>query len=127
MAGKKSRKMTAREKQLAAEVRAEMREKGLLPAKKKPLDRTKFIAEAKTIFLENNQYEFALYVNWALAEMMGHKSKPRFTPSLEAVGAAKVIHLAKRRMDFEAEQRAQGRTEWTVGEMAAAVMDIYEA
>lgn len=128
MADKKRKKMTAREKQLAAEVRAELREKGILPPPKKPLNRKKFITQARGILqAEPEGYSFTLYLYWALGEMMGHSSGPGFTPDLEAVGAAKVIHLAKRRMDFEAEQKAQGKERWTVGEVCDAVMDIYKA
>jgi len=120
--------MTAREKQLAAQVRAELREKGLLPEKKKPLNRKRFIEEARDMLrTDGAEYGFTLYLYWALGEMMGHANGPGFLPDLEAVGAAKVIHLAKRRMDFEAAQKAQGKEQWTVGEMCEAVMDVYKA
>lgn len=127
MAAKKGKKMTAREKKLAAEARAELREKGLIPAKKKPLNRKKFVSEAKEILLEEiEEYGFDLYLYWALQEMMGHTNAD-FTLDLEAVGAAKVIHLAKRRQEFEKAQRAQGKEKWFVGELCDAVRDIYKA
>lgn len=128
MAARKGRKMTAREKQLAAEVRAELREKGLMPEKKKPLNRKRFIEEARDILREDGtEYGFTLYLYWALGEMMGHTDGQSLSPDLEAVGAAKAIRLAKARMDFEAAQKAQGRAQWTVGELCEAVMDVYKA
>lgn len=127
MAAKKKASMTAREKKLAAEVRAELREKGLMPPAKKPLNRKKFVEEARKIYAEESQeYGFEAYLTWALGEMMGHKDA-EFRIDLEAVGAAKVIHLAKRRKDFEKEQKAQGKKTWTVGEMCEAMMGIYQA
>ena len=123
-----TKKMTVLEKQLPAEVRAELRQKGILPAKKKPLNRKRFIAEARDILkMDTNGYGFELYLHWALCEMMSHTGYNSFAPDLEAVGAAKVIHLAKRRMDFETSRMAKSKETWTVGEMCEAVMDIYKA
>lgn len=127
MATKKGRRMTDREKKMAAEVRAEMREKGLLPEKKKPLNRKKFVDQARAVLQEGIDYDMMPYISWALAEMTGHRAYLDTSPDLEAVGAAKVILLAKRRMDFEKEQIAAGREKWTVGEMCEAVVDIYKA
>lgn len=97
MAAKKGKRMTAREKKLAAEARAELREKGLMPPVKKPLNRKKYVDEAKKIYEEESKkHDFTLYLIWALWEMMGHTGSDHRL-DLEAVGAAKVIHLAKRR------------------------------
>ena len=127
MAAKKGKRMTAREKKLAAEARAELREKGLMPPVKKPLNRKKYVDEAKKIYEEESkEYDFTPYLIWALWEMMGHTSSDHRL-DLEAVGAAKVIHLAKRRRDFERAQKARGKESWTIGEMCEAVLDIYKA
>lgn len=125
MATRKGRRMTAREKKLAAEVRAEMRDKGLLPEKKKPLNRKKFVDQARAVLGESIGYDTIPYLLWALSEMLSHRANPYASPDLEAVGAAKVILLAKRRMDFEKEQNAAGREKWTVGELCEAVQDVY--
>ena len=127
MATKKVKRMTAREKKLAAEARAELRAKGLMPPAKKPLNRKKFVDEAKKIYEEESkEYDFSLYLFWALGEMMGHRDA-ECRIDLEAVGAAKIIHLAKRRRDFEKEQKAQGKEKWSIGELCDAMMDIYGA
>ena len=125
MATRKGRRMTAREKKLAAEVRAEMRDKGLLPEKKKPLNRKKFVDQARAVLGESIGYDTIPYLLWALSEMLGHRAYLEASPDLEAVGAAKVILLAKRRMDFEKEQIAAGREKWTIGELCEAVQDVY--
>ncbi len=126
-ATKKHKRMTAEQKRIRAEVKKDLQQKGLLPPAKKPLNRKRFVAEARDILrAETDWYQLNYYLHWALIEMMGHMGS-NYTLDLEAVGAAKVIHLAKRRMDFEAEQKAQGKDEWTVGEMCDAVMDIYNA
>lgn len=127
MANEKRKKMTEREKKERAKIRRELQEKGVLSAPKKPLNRKKFIEEAKALLhAENNGRDFDRYLIWALVEMLGHRDRD-FHPDGEAVGAAKIVHLAKARQRFEQEQQAQGRTEWTVGEMLDAVIDIYEA
>ena len=118
-----STKMTEREKQFRKSARDELRKAGLLPPTKKPLNRKKFVEEAKSML---DQEIRPAYLLWALTEMMNHGGANRQL-DLEAVGAAKVIHLAKRRMDFEQEQQAKGRTKWTIGELCDALMDVYKA
>ena len=118
-----STKMTEREKQFRKSARDELRKAGLLPPTKKPLNRKKFVEEAKSMFGQGIEPDYLL---WALTEMMNHCGA-NYQFDLEAVGAAKVIQLAKRRMDFEQEQKAKGRTEWTIGELCDALMDVYKA
>ena len=63
MATKKGKQMTARKKELAAEARAELREKGLMPPVKKPLNRKKYVDKAKKIYEEESkEYDFTLYL-----------------------------------------------------------------
>lgn len=117
-----STKMTTREKQVKKAARDELRKAGLLPPTKKPLNRKKFVEEARNMLDQTRNG----YLLWALEEMTNHCGA-NYQFDLEAVGAAKVIHLAKRRMDFEQEQKAKGRTEWTIGELCDALMDVYKA
>lgn len=117
-----STKMTEREKQVRKSARDELRKAGLLPPTKKPLNRKKFVEEARHMLGQTRNG----YLLWALEEMTNHRGA-NYQLDLEAVGAAKVIHLAKRRMDFEQEQKAKGRTEWTIGELCDALMDVYKA
>ena len=117
-----STKMTTREKQVKKAARDELRKAGLLPPTKKPLNRKKFVEEARNMLDQTRNG----YLLWALEEMTNHRGA-NYQFDLEAVGAAKVIQLAKRRMDFEQEQKAKGRTEWTIGELCDALMDVYKA
>lgn len=117
--------MTNREKKERAQVRKELRAQGVLPPKKKPLNRKQFIAEARGVLKEGNFYEDALYYVWALAEMLGHTTD--FRPDLQAVGAAKVILLAKERKIFEQQKKGEGKESWTLGEMAEAMIHLYQA
>ena len=68
-----------------------------------------------------------LYLHWALLEMLEKQdySRPEaIVYSQEAVGAAKVVLLAVRRMEFEKEKAGQS---FTNGELYEAIKDIYEA
>lgn len=123
----KVKKMTAREKKERAEAREWLREKGVLPPKKKPLNRKKFCEEAREILGAEGGMEFDIYIRWALCEVMERREWPEGTLSAEAVGAAKVVRLAKARMDFEAAKREAGAERYTFGELMAAVEDIYKA
>lgn len=130
MSGKRSapQKMTAREKADRARIRKELREEGLLPPTKKPLNRKKFCEEAWEIFQSDYGIDFPIYVYWAIAEMLVHTDKTTGTLSREAVGAAKVLKLAKARMDFEADRRERGESsEYKRGELIEVVKDIYNA
>lgn len=124
----KNKPMTAREKRLRAEARAHLREEGLLPPRKKPLNRKRFCREAKAL-LEGTEslYDLAPYLYWALCEMLERKDWPEGTVSAEAVGAAKVIKLAAARRDFERAKREAGKTGFTVGELLDAVKEVFEA
>ncbi len=124
----KAKPMTAREKKERTRIRKELRERGALPPKKKPLNREAFIRKAKTALDENLDYGLQLYLVWALAEMMERhdfrqtgKSIPY---SLEAVGAAKVVLLAIKRRGFE--KAREGRP-FTSRQLCEAIEDIYDA
>ena len=120
--------MTAREKADRARIRKELREEGLLPPVKKPLNRKKFCEEAREIFQSDYGIDFPIYVYWAIAEMLGHTDKTTGALSREAVGAAKILKLAKARMDFEAARREHGESGgYKIGELYEAVKDIYNA
>ena len=72
-------------------------------------------------------YTLNLYLHWALLEMLEKQDYSRpgaIVYSQEAVGAAKVVLLAVRRMEFEEEKAGQS---FTNGELYEAVKDIYEA
>lgn len=121
----KKKPMTARERKQRAECREDMRNAGLLPPKKKPLNRAKFVSQAKDGLADCGMLETTPYLIWALSEMLDRRdySTPTCAYSLEAVGAAKVILLALGRKKFDQEHPGGA----TVGEMINAVMDIFEA
>lgn len=120
---KRPRKLTEREKKERAKIREQLRAEGLLPPVKKPLNHKKFIEEAKELYETENLYDLFAYICWGLAEMMNHGRGDK-----EAIGAAKVLLLAKRRKEFEEERRAQGLTNtYKVGELCEAVEEIYNA
>lgn len=122
-----SRKMTEREKKERARIRKELRKQGLIPPVKKRLDRKQFCAEAREILRSESFYELTLYLTWAFGEMMAHGEIPESLDK-EAVGAAKVLKLAKARRDFEKRRRENGESNrYTLDELYEAVKGIYNA
>ncbi len=124
---RKAKPMTVREKKDRSRIRKELREEGIMPPKKKPLNRKAFCNRARSELEKHDGYDFILYLYWALSEMLEKQdlSKPgTICYSLEAVGAAKVVLLAARRMEFEKEKTGQS---FTRGELYEVVKDIYNA
>lgn len=124
---RKAKPMTAREKKDRARCRKELRAEGILPPKKKPLNRKAFCNRAREELEKHDGYDFILYLYWALSEMLAKQDLSRpgaVCYSLEAVGAAKVVLLAARRMEFEKEKAGQP---FTRGELYEVVKDIYNA
>lgn len=127
MEQKKRKPMTEREKRDRARCRKELRAEGIMPPKKKPLNRKVFTRRAKAELEKHGVYDMVLYLRWALSEMLEKQdySKPgAIVYSAEAVGAAKVVLLAARRMEFEKEKGGQS---FMVDELYEAVKDIYNA
>ena len=86
-----------------------------------------FAAEAKEALKNQAGYTLNLYLHWALLEMLEKQDYSRpgaIVYSQEAVGAAKVVLLVVRRMEFEEEKAGQ---RFTNGELYEAIKDIYEA
>ena len=98
-----------------------------MPPKKKPLNRKAFCNRARSELEKHDGYDFILYLYWALSEMLEKQDVSRpgaICYSLEAVGAAKVVLLAAKRMEFEKEKAGQ---KFTIGELIEVVEDIYNA
>lgn len=124
---RKAKPMTAREKKDRARIRKELREEGIMPPKKKPLNRKAFCNRARSELEKHDGYDFILYLYWALSEMLEKQDVSRpgaICYSLEAVGAAKVVLLAAKRMEFEQEKAGQP---FTKGDLYEVVKDIYNA
>lgn len=120
-----SKKLSEREKKQRAEIRRELRAEGVLPPVKKPLNHKKFIEETRELRYTCDMYDLFPYICWGLTEMMGHGY---VKPDKEAVGAAKVLRLAKARKEFEDRRREQGLPSvYQLGELYEAVKDIYNA
>ena len=67
---KTAKPMTAREKKERAKIRKDLREQGVLPPKKKPLNRKAFAEQAKEALKNQAGYTLNLYLLWALLEML---------------------------------------------------------
>lgn len=121
--------MTTKEKKERASARAWLREEGLLPPKKKPINKKKVIAEAKEASGRFNSFIDWRYIEWGIVEMLEHHdySGGKGIVSDQAVGVAKVILLAVRRKDLDEQRKASGENKpLTVDEVYEAVKDIYD-
>jgi len=120
---KRAKPLTVKEKKWRAETRAEYRAKGLLPPVKKPLNRKKFITEARDEF---NSADFGLsasrYIIRAMGFLMGD-----YRPTLQDVGIAKVLKAACEIAKFEKELEVQGRTEYKLTELYERLKPIINA
>ena len=67
---RKAKPMTAREKKDRARIRKKLREEGIMPPKKKPLNRKAFCNRARSELEKHDGYDFILYPYWALSEML---------------------------------------------------------
>jgi hypothetical protein len=120
--------MTNAEKKAAAEFRKEMKEKGILPPDKPRLNRKKFIEETERAWKERpNSFVWDHYIVRAVHLIMTQTEKRSTRPSLEAVGAAKVLATALRLQEFNEKLKKEGRSQYTVGELYEYVRDILEA
>lgn len=122
----KGKRMTAREKADRARIRKELREEGILPPPKKPLNRKKLCAEAKEILDSNTDYGFEQHLIMALGLMLNQKDLKMHT-TLEAVGAAKAIKIAKVWDDLFRTAAAEGKGALTIKDMYDAAEDIMNA
>lgn len=114
---KKYKKLTNREKQFNKELRAEWRERGIIPPVKPKLNRKKFakevIAEYEDSFGAYTDIPF-LYkaIRWMTA---GTESKRTVSP--EQVGVLKMLKLAMEIKKFEEGIKAKGETKYSVQEL----------
>lgn len=127
MAGKK---LTAREKKLRAMVKKQLQAEGTIPPDKPKLNRKKFIEEAKDEWSnrEKGVFTWELYLFEALCYVMAKKEKgSKASPSLEAVGAAKVLKLAVRLREHSKKMQKEGRTDCSAKERFDIIDDILGA
>ena len=127
MAGKK---LTASEKRLRAMVKKQLQAEGTIPPDKPKLNRKKFIEEAKEEWTNRKREVFTweLYLFEALCYVMAKKEKgSKASPSLEAVGAAKVLKIALRLREHSEKLQKEGRTGFSLKERFDMVDDILDA
>lgn len=119
-----------RKKQTAKQaIKRELQLQGLLPPPKKRLNRGKFIETAKeTLFRNISDMRFTDALCWAIHEMLEKREYSAASiagrHSAEAIGAAKCVLLAERRLEFEREHRGETIT---TGQLIEAVIEIYDA
>lgn len=120
----KAKRLTVREKKYRAELRKDMREKGVLPPVKQKLNRRKFIKDVRTEYAERfNKFEDIIYlyeaINWMLPS---GENKYKVPISPEEVGIAKVLKAAVEIKKFSEEKRANGEKEYKLTDLYDAVI-----
>lgn len=122
------KRLTNREKKRNAEMKKEFQEKGIIPPDKPKLNRKRFIEEASAEWngRDKDCYIWERYLMEAVSIMLG-KVERNLRISQEAVGVAKCLKLAIRLKEFSDGLRAEGRSEYTYGELLEFIRDILEA
>lgn len=119
------KRLTKKEKKIRAEIRKDLKEKGVIPPDKKRLNRKKFIEEAKKEIAKVN-YEMFLNLVASLNIVMDRRDR-NLNISTEAIGAAKAVKLAIRMKQFEKMVEERGDTKYSVKELLEYIKDILEA
>ncbi len=121
MAGKKKR-LTNKEKKFRAEVREDLRQRGIIPPVKTRLNRKKFAQEVQKEFYESfNGYSDIRYLYEAIALMIP-SSEYETQITSEQIGVLKTLKLALEIKKFMEDKRAQGETEYKVGDLYEQVV-----
>ncbi len=125
----KHKRMTIKEKRERAEIKKRLQEEGIIPPNKPRLDRKKYIEDARKAW--NNRgsdcYVWDIYLMAAIGIMLGQTEGTSCRASPEAVGVAKVLRLALRLQQFEAELKARGEREYKMGDKYEYIKDILNA
>ena len=119
----KRKRLTAKEKKFNAELRKEMREKGILPPIKPKLNRRKFVKETRTEYAEEfNRFDDIIYlyeaINWMLPS---GEYKTQISP--EEVGVAKVLKMAIEIKKFNKEKLAKGNKTYKLDDLYKTVIE----
>lgn len=127
MAGKK--RLSNREKRLREEVRKELQDKGMLPPDKPRLNRKKFVegAEAAWNARDKDCHIWDVFLMQAFGYMLAHIGRRGTSPTLEAVGAAKVLMVALRLQEFYKTLKERGQEQYSVVDQYKFVKDILDA
>lgn len=120
---KHAKPLTAKEKKWRAEARADMRARGLMPPVKKPLNRSKFIKEAReeyngTDFGLSREFFLTLAISWTMQD---------YRPTPESVGIAKVLKVACEIKRFFTEVEKHEQKTYTDKELYERIKPILDA
>lgn len=117
----KPKRLTQKEKRLREQARKELIAKGILPPRKKPLNRKKFVAEALEAYNAGTGIERELLgtaIGWVINT---HR------PTLEDVGVAKVLKVACAIVEFEKSLEESHRPSYKMSELHKFLMPILYA
>lgn len=119
----KAKRMTAKEKKLRAECRERLRADGIIPPKKQPVNRKKFINQvlADKDAVDDLYMLYTLEVPNAIACLLAGHDITGATP--EMMGAAKVLRLAIDSHNFKKAKLEAGETSYTYGEYFEKVVN----
>lgn len=119
MAAPKKKKLTQREKAERAAFKKRMQEEGRLPPDKPKLNRKKFAKEVLAEFEQMDVLRADFFLRKAIGCMVSSDMR-EVTP--EEVGVLKLIKIAVETSKFMDALKAEGRTEYTIGEYADKVV-----
>lgn len=109
----KKKRLTQREKTENARIKKEMQKEGILPPDKARLNRKKFAREVMAEFKAMDVLAADLYLHRAIGCMVS-ADMPRV--SEEQVGVLKLLKIAVETQKFMEALKAEGRTQYTIGE-----------
>lgn len=115
----KKKKLTQREKAFRAEAKKELQAKGVIPPDKPRLNRKKFAQETFAEFQEMEPFRAHHFLRQAIGCMVGPDMRE---VTAEEVGVLKLLKLAVEMDKFSEVLKAEGRTEYTIGELADKVV-----
>jgi len=118
MAAKKKR-LTQREKAERARIKKKLQEDGVLPPDKPRLNRKKFAREVLAQFGAMDAYSADLYLRQAIGCMVSPDMN-RVTE--EEVGVLKLLKIAVESERFAKALKAEGRSQYTMGEYIEKVV-----
>lgn len=122
MVKKKYKRLTLAEKKMQKELRAALREKGVLPPVKPRLNRKKFLEEVYNEYdKEIKTLTDCLYLARAINIMVGRSTVNKVTS--EQVGILKTMKLACAIKQFEHQKSAEGKNKYTIGELYETVIE----
>ena len=115
----KQKRLTKKEIALRAEAKKRLQEEGILPPDKARLNRKKFAREVMAEFKAMDVLAADLYLHKAIGCMVS-EDMPRV--SEEQVGVLKLLKIAVETQKFMEALKAEGRTQYTIGEYVDKVV-----